>query len=342
MRGEALLKVRELQTWVAGRLMSGSLASSVYWDTYSTGQLLAVGVTTAGSNAAIAVTSDPAQSGAANYAYKTAAYGNLTASDWVFFDGQTRPFGAWEVPASGGKVVSSHQLQLIDTNGTTLTGSFTLGANISLAETGANSGTAATSGGMWSQAGFIPIGTDGSGNVFNASSGVFNSLGTNGFSGTLDGAGYTLAGLTVARGGANDVGLFGWTTGTLKNLMLTGAIVSGKNNVGALTGYLYLGGVSGVTVAGTTSGTSNIGGIVGLSFFPVGIFLGPIVGVLCAEVVFAQKTLGPAVKSSWGTLLGTTAGIVLRNDCHGQVSERTQPVDCAWYQAVQLPLSACR
>ena len=55
-----------------------------------------------------------------------------------------------------------------------------------------------------------------------------------------------------------------------------------------------------------------VGGVVGLSFFPVGIFLGPIIGVLCAEVIFAHKTLGPAVKSSWGTLLGTTAGIICK------------------------------
>lgn len=53
-----------------------------------------------------------------------------------------------------------------------------------------------------------------------------------------------------------------------------------------------------------------IGAIVGLSFFPVGLFVGPVVGVLCAEVIFARRSLGPAVKSSWGTLLGTTAGLI--------------------------------
>ena len=53
-----------------------------------------------------------------------------------------------------------------------------------------------------------------------------------------------------------------------------------------------------------------IGAIVGLSFFPIGIFVGPVVGVLCAEVILARRALGPAVKSSWGTLLGTTAGLI--------------------------------
>ncbi len=53
-----------------------------------------------------------------------------------------------------------------------------------------------------------------------------------------------------------------------------------------------------------------VGAIVGLSFFPIGIFVGPVVGVLCAEVILARRAFGPAVKSSWGTLLGTTAGLI--------------------------------
>ena len=53
-----------------------------------------------------------------------------------------------------------------------------------------------------------------------------------------------------------------------------------------------------------------IGGIVGLFFFPVGLFLGPVVGALCAEIIFAGRSLGPAVRSGWGTFLGTTAGML--------------------------------
>ena len=55
-----------------------------------------------------------------------------------------------------------------------------------------------------------------------------------------------------------------------------------------------------------------IGGLVGLAFFPVGLFLGPVVGALCAEMIFAGRSLGPAVKSGWGTFLGTTAGMVAK------------------------------
>lgn len=53
-----------------------------------------------------------------------------------------------------------------------------------------------------------------------------------------------------------------------------------------------------------------VGAIVGLFFFPVGLFLGPVLGALCAEIIFAGRSLGPAVRSGWGTLIGTTAGMI--------------------------------
>ena len=55
-----------------------------------------------------------------------------------------------------------------------------------------------------------------------------------------------------------------------------------------------------------------VGSVVGLFFFPVGLFVGPVVGVLVAEVLFAQRALGPAARSSWGTLLGTVAGMAAK------------------------------
>ncbi len=92
-----------------------------------------------------------------------------------------------------------------------------------------------------------------------------------------------------------------WTLGVLALLSLLAHVVDFA--AGAIGARRY-----GASRWGAVGGL--IGGIVGLAFFPVGIFLGPIIGVLCAEVIFAHKTLGPAVKSSWGTLLGTTAGLI--------------------------------
>ncbi len=54
-----------------------------------------------------------------------------------------------------------------------------------------------------------------------------------------------------------------------------------------------------------------VGMIVGLFFPPVGFFVGPLAGVLVGELL-GGKGLLPAGKSTWGTLLGTTAGIIAR------------------------------
>ncbi len=52
-----------------------------------------------------------------------------------------------------------------------------------------------------------------------------------------------------------------------------------------------------------------LGALVGLFFGLPGIFLGPLVGALIGELLGGKGIL-PAGKSSWGTFLGTTAGLV--------------------------------
>lgn len=52
-----------------------------------------------------------------------------------------------------------------------------------------------------------------------------------------------------------------------------------------------------------------LGAIVGLFFGIIGIFIFPLVGALVGELL-GGKNLLPAGKSSWGTFIGTTAGIV--------------------------------
>lgn len=54
-----------------------------------------------------------------------------------------------------------------------------------------------------------------------------------------------------------------------------------------------------------------LGAIVGIFFGLPGVFLGPLAGVLLGELL-GGKGLLPAGKSTWGTLLGTTAGIAAR------------------------------
>jgi uncharacterized protein len=52
-----------------------------------------------------------------------------------------------------------------------------------------------------------------------------------------------------------------------------------------------------------------LGGIVGLFFGVIGIFAGPLIGVLTGELLGGKGIL-PAGKSTWGTLLGTAAGMI--------------------------------
>lgn len=54
-----------------------------------------------------------------------------------------------------------------------------------------------------------------------------------------------------------------------------------------------------------------LGAIVGLFFGIIGIFVGPLVGVLAGELI-GGKGLLPAGRSTWGTFLGTTAGMVAK------------------------------
>ena len=55
-----------------------------------------------------------------------------------------------------------------------------------------------------------------------------------------------------------------------------------------------------------------IGGILGMFFVPFGLILGPLIGGISFELIFAKKQLHPAAKSAWGSLLGTGVGLVLR------------------------------
>ena len=52
-----------------------------------------------------------------------------------------------------------------------------------------------------------------------------------------------------------------------------------------------------------------VGAVVGMFFGLPGVFIGPLAGVLIAELLAGHGIL-PAGRSTWGTLLGTTAGMI--------------------------------
>ena len=87
------------------------------------------------------------------------------------------------------------------------------------------------------------------------------------FTGTFDGNGMTISGLTISSG--NDVGLFGYTSGaTIKDLSLSGASITGNKDVavvvGNAAGTLTMNGVT-VDNLSTVSSTEKAAGIVGVT-----------------------------------------------------------------------------
>lgn len=114
----------------------------------------------------------------------------------------------------------------------------------------------------------------------------------NPFVGTLDGDGHTISNLNFNNTSESNVGLFGYSSATIKNIKLENFTITGKDTVGALVGTLIgtidnieanniiingsennigglvgtctsLSSISNCTVNATIQGTNNIGGICG-------------------------------------------------------------------------------
>ena len=85
----------------------------------------------------------------------------------------------------------------------------------------------------------------------------------NPFTGTFDGKGHTISGLTVTDN-SNWVGLFGAVTGTVKNVAIVGANIYGNEHVGIVAGRVRGGGlIDNVFTSGYINGRDHAGGIVG-------------------------------------------------------------------------------
>ncbi|MCK9202654.1 MAG: hypothetical protein M0P42_16140, partial [Gallionella sp.] len=163
-----------------------------------------------------------------------------------------------------------------DLQGMNLAGNYVLGSDID---------ALATSG--WNDALGVPIG--------------FAPIGTASptwapFTGQFDGLGHTISNLYINRPTETNVGLFGYANGaSIRNVALTGANITGLNDVGGLVGQIYgtisnssasgivkgsygVGGLAGYNsgtisdsfAAGTVSGISNVGGLAGYSYGTIG------------------------------------------------------------------------
>ncbi|UPK01712.1 MBG domain-containing protein [Bradyrhizobium sp. 170] len=255
----------------------GSITQS-YWDSYTTGRAAGIGDGTAPIGLT-EVTSDPAQSAAANYAYKQSAYAGFdftagnSATGWFSIDGRTRPFGQWEYSTN---IANAHQLQLMAMD---LGASYQLTSNIDFASGLAAGGKYP---GMWSSAGFSPIGD-------------FSYL----FTGSFDGQGHVISNLMINRPSTNHVGLFGYAGAgaALSNVSLQAATVAGAARVGILVG-LSRGTISNASATGTVTAGSYGGGLAGES-------LGSVASSWAAVTVAGTTT----TSSSMGGLVGWNNGI---------------------------------
>ncbi len=100
---------------------------------------------------------------------------------------------------------------------------------------------------------------------------AFDGIGSrlNYFEGTFDGDGHTISNVTIDRSNDSDVvGFFGHISeGTVKNLIIDGASITGKNYVGGIIGYLYKTTISNCLVMNTsiTVTSGNKCGVYGFS-----------------------------------------------------------------------------
>jgi hypothetical protein len=91
------------------------------------------------------------------------------------------------------------------------------------------------------------------------------------FTGSFDGSGHVIEGITVNTPNADDVGMFGavGNGGTIRNLGLLNVDINGRNNTGGVAGRITAAGAGIVStiencfVTGTVTGNNNVGGIVG-------------------------------------------------------------------------------
>ncbi len=219
-----------------------------YWDTQTSG---ITDVTAGAGN----IANDPGIAGETTAALSSALPSGFSSAVWGNVNNQTTPYllaltsnpqtvyvGA-DSTDQFNLVFTLAQVQAINTSSTTLSENYALAT--SLDATGVS--------------GWVPIGTDGAGTISNSD---------NGFSGIFDGLGNTISNLTVDIGSYNFAGLFGWSSGTIRDIGMVGGSVSGGGYVGGLVGGDGGSGtVSDSYATGAVSGSNYyVGGLVGINY----------------------------------------------------------------------------
>ncbi len=274
-----------------------TIDNSVFFDQTTTGQATAAGVET-GTDAAVGI--NPGDGTLSPYAAASYAGLNFGSGGFLILEGSTRPFLQSEAAPNNGVITNLHQLQLAALNPGF---NYTLGADIDATATnGANPSD------MWSTAGFSQIGTGA-----RPYTGVFSG------SDPVTGVTHIVSNLSIDRPLTTSVGLFGdvGSAGTVENLTLTGASITGLNAVGAVAGR-NSGLVTDVTVSGgVVTGNDAVGGVIGKNFSTLAFATGVGVTVDGADYVGgligyntfpAGSTAPSAAAVSNSTVTGSVTG----------------------------------
>jgi large exoprotein involved in heme utilization and adhesion len=178
---------------------------------------------------------------------------------------------------------SGKDLQGINGN---LGGNFVLGADIDA------SSTARWNNGL----GFKPIGNGGA---------------SSNFSGTFDGLGHSVTGLTINRPTADNIGLFGSArNATIKNITVSGVSMLGQYSVGGLIGTTSYSTIDNAHTSGRVTGNANAGGLIGSS--------------LSATVINSDSTADVFGSDSNGAIGGLIGGMYAGSVSNSHTSGRVQ------------------
>jgi filamentous hemagglutinin family protein len=208
---------------------------------------------------------------------------------WYIIEGQTRPMLAMEATE---EIANPHELQLMAVN---LGGYYYGSTGFDASPTNGSANPAE----VWTTAGFDPIGA-----------GAENYA----FTGTVYGNYDTIQGLYINRPSTDNVGLFGYvgSGGSIQNVILNDASITGDNNVGGIAGTNY-GSLSydqdntDYSPGQVLAEGDNVGGIVGDNF---------------GQVTYSQNYSyeGSVTVAGIGNNIGGIAG---RNEENGVVGEDT-------------------
>ncbi|CEJ14686.1 Heme/hemopexin-binding protein precursor [bacterium YEK0313] len=127
------------------------------------------------------------------------------------------------------------------------------------------------------------------------------------FTGRFDGGGHTIANLVISRSALSNTGLFGLVAGTVGNVGLVNATVTGAADVGALAGTALAGSsITNASSTGTVSGVASVGGLVGVNRGTV------------ARTYSSASVTGPG--ADIGGLVGDNSGALSQSYATGAVS----------------------